>query len=177
MTVERERRCVCFGSSRTATATAAERLAHECGAELARLGWTVMSGGYEGTMGAVSRGAREVGGRVIGVTTPIFEDRRANEALHAEFREPDYLARMATLLRQGHAFVGLPGGLGTLSECTVAWCLASMGHLAGPLLLFRDPWEPVFEAVSKLEEVPDELPSLLHWIDSPSDLERCLGPA
>jgi predicted Rossmann-fold nucleotide-binding protein len=114
---------------------------------------------------------------VIGVTTPVFEDRHANAALHAEFREPDYLARMSTLLRQGQAFVGLPGGLGTLSECAVAWCLASIGHLGGPLLLFRDPWEPVFEAVSNLEEVSEELGSLLRWIDSPRDLARSLGPA
>ena len=101
-------------------------LARACGVMLAELGWTVMTGGYEGAMGEVSRGAREAGGRVIGVTTPLFADRIPNEALHEEWTEPDYLARMSTLLRQGQAFVGLPGGLGTLSECLAATCLASI---------------------------------------------------
>ncbi len=175
MTVER--RCVCFGSSRTDPDGAAGRLAHACGVEIARLGWTLMSGGYEGAMGAASRGAQGTGGRVIGVTTPIFQARTPNAALHEEWTEPDYLARMSTLLRQGHAFLGLPGGLGTLSEWMVAWCLASIGQLPGPLVLFRDPWEPVLLGVCDLEDVGDDLATLVHWIDGPPDLARVLGPA
>jgi uncharacterized protein (TIGR00730 family) len=172
-----ERRCVCFGSSRTDPDGAAGRLAHACGVEIARLGWTLMSGGYEGAMGAASRGAQETGGRVIGVTTPIFQARAPNPALHEEWSEPDYLARMSTLLRQGHAFLGLPGGLGTVSEWMVAWCLASIGQLPGPLVLFRDPWEPVLRRVCDLEDVGDDLATLVHWIDGPPDLSRVLGPA
>jgi uncharacterized protein (TIGR00730 family) len=172
-----ERRCVCFGSSRTDPDSRAGRAAHASGVEIARLGWILMSGGYEGAMGAASQGAREAGGRVIGVTTPVFSRRAAHSSLHEEWEEPDYLARMSTLLRQGHAFLALPGGLGTLSEWMMAWCLASIGQLAGPLVLFRDPWEPVFHRVRELEEFNDDLDHLLHWIDSPEDLSTALGPA
>ena len=152
-------------------------LARACGAVLAELGWTVTTGGYEGAMGEASRGAREAGGRVIGVTTPLFADRIPNEALHEEWTEPDYLARMSTLLRQGHAFVGLPGGLGTLSECLAATCLASIGQLGGPVVLFRDPWEPVFERIAGLDEVGPELAGILIWIDDPSGLRQTPGKA
>lgn len=172
-----ERRCVCFGSSRTDPDSSPGRVAHACGVEIARLGWTVMSGGYEGAMGAVSRGAREAGGRVVGVTTPVFPQRVGNPSLHEEWVEPDYLARMTTLLRQGHAFVGLPGGLGTLSEWMAAWCLASIGQLAGPLVLFRSPWEPVFLQVRELDEAGPDLDHLVQWIDGPEDLSKALGPA
>jgi len=142
--------------------------------EIAGAGWTVMTGGYEGVMGAVSRGARQAGGRVIGVTTPIFTARRANDALHEEWSEPDYLARMGTLLRQGHAFVGLPGGLGTLSEWLVALCLASIRQLGGPVFLFRDPWKPVFDTILTLPEAGPELAGLVHWIDEPASLAEGL---
>lgn len=172
-----ENRCVCFGSSRIDPAGDQARLAQECGSTLAALGWTVMTGGYEGAMGAVSRGAREAGGRVIGITTTVFPERVPNDALHEEWTEPDYLARMSTLLRQGHAFVGLPGGLGTLSECLAATCLASIRQLRGPVILFREPWEPVFDAVGSLPEVGPELDRILSWIDQPAQLRDVLGPS
>jgi predicted Rossmann-fold nucleotide-binding protein len=125
-----------------------------------------MTGGYEGAMGAASRGARQEGGRVIGVTTPIFPERTANDALDAEWSEPDYLARMSTLLRQGDAFVGLPGGLGTLSEWLAAVCLASIGQLDGPVILFRDPWEPVFTEVLRLPEVVSEASKFVRFVNN-----------
>lgn len=172
-----EKRCVCFGSSRTDPDGDAGRAARACGEEIARLGWTLVSGGYEGAMGAASRGAHGAGGRVIGVTTPVFSERVANPALDVHFSEPDYLARMATLLRQGHAFVGLPGGLGTVAEWVTAWCLASIGHLGGPLVLFREPWEPLVRQIAGLEEVPAPMTDLVRWIDVPGDLREVLGPA
>lgn len=172
-----EKRCVCFGSSRTDPDSDAGRAARACGEEIARLGWTLVSGGYEGAMGAASRGARAASGRVIGVTTPVFTRRVANPALDAQFTEPDYLARMSTLLRQGDAFVGLAGGLGTMAEWVTAWCLASIGHLGGPLILFRDPWEPLVARIAGLEEVPAPLVDLVRWIEAPQDLREVLGPA
>jgi hypothetical protein len=136
-----------------------------------------MTGGYEGAMGQVSRGARDSGGRVIGVTTPVFPERIPNSALHEQWTEPDYLARMSTLLRQGHAFVGLPGGLGTLSECLAATCLASIQQLGGPIVLFRDPWEPVFERIAALAEVGPAVDRLVSWIEDPAELRHTPGKA
>lgn len=136
-----------------------------------------MTGGYEGVMGAVSRGAREEGGRVIGVTTPVFVERVPNEALSEEWSEPDYLARMSTLLRQGHAFVGLPGGLGTLAEWLTAVCLASIGQLGGPVILFRDPWEPVFAQVMRLPEVDQEGAKFVRLVNNVDELMAALESA
>ena len=112
-----------------------------------------------------------------GVTTPVFADRTPNEALHEVWSEPDYLARMGTLLRQGHAFVGLPGGLGTLAEWLAAVCLASIDQLGGPLVLFREPWEPIFETVLALPETGPEIARLVHWIEDPAELATVLRSA
>ena len=166
---------VCFGSSRVLDGQPAHDLAVEVGRVLARRGWTVCSGGYDGTMGAVSRGAREAGGRVEGVITPIFADRQANAHLDAVFSEPDYLARMGTLCRQGHGFLALPGGLGTLSEWTTVWCLLSIRQVPGPLYLFEDPWRAVAEPILALPEVADRFAELLHFVRDADDLDRALA--
>jgi uncharacterized protein (TIGR00730 family) len=170
-----ERRMVCFGSSRIGESDPAFALGLRVGAVLARNGWTVLSGGYAGAMEAVSRGARGAGGRAIGVTTPIFADREPNAHLDAVWSEPDYPARLAALCRQGHGFLALPGGLGTLSEWTTVWCLLSIGQVAGPLYLFEDPWRGIFEPILALPEVGEVRAGLLHWLGDAGDLDRALA--
>ena len=172
-----QRRIVCFGSSRVGPEHPATRTAHEVGRILAERGIAVVSGGYDGTMGAVSEGAASAGGVVIGVTTPIFSERRANPHVAVEWTEPDYLSRLSTLCRQAHGFVALPGGLGTLSEWVTAWCLLSIGQAVGPLYLFEDPWRRVFDTLITLEEIRPPHAELLHWLREPADLGRALDAA
>ena len=167
-------RFVCFGSSRCAPDSRAAHEAYEVGRVLGKRRITVSSGGYDGAMGAVSRGAREAGGHVLGVTTAIFASRTPNADLHHEFVEPDYPGRLATLLRQGHGFVALPGALGTASEWITAWCLATIGQLGGPLFVFEDPWRPLADAVSALEEANPDHGALLHWVRDARDFETQL---
>lgn len=167
-------RIVCFGSSRVEPSDLAWKLAHEVGATLARHGCSVLSGGYEGTMGAVTRGAAEAGGRTLGVITPIFPDREPNAHLDEVFVEPDYVSRMSFLLRGGDGYVALPGALGTLSEWLSAWCLASIDQLGGPLWVFEDPWRPVVEAVEKLPEMGGRLSHHVQWLETADDLDRAL---
>ena len=67
-----------------------KELAEQVGELLGSRGLTVISGGYEGAMGAVSRGAARTGGHVVGITTSIFSDREANAHLDEVHVEPDY---------------------------------------------------------------------------------------
>jgi len=62
-----------FGSSRREENSIHYREAYELGSALARAGHAVLTGGYGGSMAAVSRGAAEAGGRVIGVTCALFD--------------------------------------------------------------------------------------------------------
>jgi uncharacterized protein (TIGR00725 family) len=57
-----------FGGSQPREGDAAYAEAMELGRLLAERGHIVLTGGYIGTMEAVSRGARQAGGHVIGVT-------------------------------------------------------------------------------------------------------------
>lgn len=174
-----EKRVVVFGSSRLQEGTDGWAMAEAAGALLGERRVTVISGGYDGAMGAVSRGARSQGGRVVGITTSIFTDRSANEQLHEERVEPDYPSRLAALLRAGDGFLALPGGLGTLSEWTTAWTLSTIGQLGGPLWIFRDPWGPIIEQTLALPEVAGTHAAHLQIVDDleelATDLDRWLS--
>ncbi len=62
-----------FGSAMVQPGESAYQDAQELGSALAKMGWSVATGGYAGTMEAVSRGARQEGGHTFGVTCDQIE--------------------------------------------------------------------------------------------------------
>jgi len=91
---------------------------------LADKGHTVITGGYMGTMEAVSRGANEAGGHVIGVTCDEIErwrGSRANPWVIEEWKVATLQERMIRLIDSCDAAIALPGGVGTLAEITLMW--------------------------------------------------------
>lgn len=103
--------------------------ARRLGRTLAEAGATVVTGGYGGVMEAVSEGAAEAGGRVIGVTAPrLFPHRTGpNQFVRTEIPAHDAQERDRFLLETASATITLPGSIGTVVEFTEAWREA---HLA-----------------------------------------------
>ncbi len=62
-----------YGSNAPKDGEAEYEQARALGRLLAQQGYVVATGGYAGTMEAASRGAKEAGGYVIGVTTSLFD--------------------------------------------------------------------------------------------------------
>lgn len=96
-----------------------EQAAHAVGAELARAGITVVTGGLGGVMAAACRGAREAGGRTVGILPGL--DRRAANAF-VEVALPTGLgeARNLLVVRSAQVVVAVGGEYGTLSELALA---------------------------------------------------------
>ena len=86
--MDRKKTIAVFGSSRRDENSPFWAEAYELGRVLATAGYTVLSGGYGGSMGAVSRGAAECGGQVIGVTCATFDPAPCNEWLTEEVKAP-----------------------------------------------------------------------------------------
>ena len=61
-----------FGSSRCVKGDQEYIFAENIGNMLGKLGHNVATGGYQGTMEAISKGASKHGVNVIGVTVPSF---------------------------------------------------------------------------------------------------------
>ena len=157
-----------FGGSRVLPDSAEYTAARQLGEKLAEHGFEVVTGGYSGVMEAVSRGAKERGGRVIGVTVEVVArtfERVPNEFLDQEVQTAALLERIDKLVELGDAFVVLPGGAGTLAELGIAWNLAIFGVLRDkPLIVVGAGWERVLRTmIEHLHTVESDL-RFLHLV-------------
>lgn len=156
------------------------RDAYDLGRRLAAAGFEVVTGGYEGAMAAVSRGAREAGGTSHGVTLSLFDPLEPNPWLTAEVRAKLLGERLDRFYDLADAFVVLPGGTGTLLEFAYVWNLAVIGALdRRPIVLLADPWRPVVDFLARrLIIVPEDLKHLTFVAtvkDAVTYLRRVLG--
>lgn len=138
-----------FGGSQCLPGDPAYEQAQYLGKKLGAAGFTVLSGGYMGTMEAVSRGAAEAGGHVIGVTCDEIERWRPvgrNAWVLEEWRLPTLRERLFMLIDSGEAALALPGGAGTLAEVAMMWTNLVTGGLSPrPLILIGTEWHSTFD--------------------------------
>jgi hypothetical protein len=167
-----------FGGSQPKDGSKPYAEAVELGRSLARLGHTVLTGGYLGTMEAVSRGAAEAGGHVIGVTCAEIERWRrirVNSWVSQEWKRETLIERLQTLIEACDVALALPGGPGTLTEISLTWNLMIVGAVGRkPLILIGDAWRSVFaELFLRLGDyIPQDQRVLLQFAsDSNSALE------
>ncbi len=113
--------------------------AAELGMEMALRKWTlVYGGGKSGLMGAVARGVKSNGGRVVGVIPEFMKVREL------EFTEADELISVLTMRERkmlmetrADAFLALPGGWGTLEELMEILTLAHLEVLRKPVVILN----------------------------------------
>ena len=138
-----------FGGAQPQPGTPAYQEAYLLGKLLADAGHTVLTGGYIGTMEAVSKGASEAGGYVIGVTCEEIERWRPvgpNRWVKEERRTRTLMERLEALITGCDAAIALPGGPGTLTEISLMWNLMIVESLhRRPLVLVGEGWQSVFD--------------------------------
>lgn len=107
-----------FGSARFDATHRYYELARQTGAELARAGFTVMTGGGPGVMEAANRGARDAGGRSVGCNIALPAEQKPNAYLDRFVECRYFFVRKVLLAKYSYAFIAAPGGYGTLDELT-----------------------------------------------------------
>ena len=95
------------------------QLAEAVGAEVARAGAVLLTGGREGAMAAASRGAHNAGGLTIGIL-PGSSREEANPFVDLSIPTGMGEMRNALLIRSADGVVAVGGGVGTLSEIALA---------------------------------------------------------
>jgi uncharacterized protein (TIGR00730 family) len=136
-----------FGSARFGESHRYYALARRIGSEIARLGFTVVTGGGPGIMEAANRGAREAGGRSVGCNILLPREQAPNRYLDLLVTFRYFFVRKVMLVKYSQAFVILPGGFGTLDEAYEAATLIQTGKIRDFPLIFvgTDYWGPLFD--------------------------------
>ncbi len=159
--------------------------AAELGRELVSRGWgLVYGGGKTGMMGAIARGVKQSGGRVVGVIPEFMKVREL------AYDEADELVTVITMRERkllmetrADAFVALPGGWGTLEEILEILTLRQLDVVRKPCVLFNqdgfyDPLLKLFQhmlaekffkpANMDLFRVAATIPEIFEQIDAPT---------
>jgi uncharacterized protein (TIGR00730 family) len=161
-----------FGSAAPQPGSGDYDQAYGLGRLLAQAGYTVATGGYSGTMAAVSQGAHDAGGHVVGVTCGQIERFRplgCNEWVKEEIKYETLRERLMHLVTHNDGMVVLPGGIGTLSEMALAWSFLQTGEIERrPLVLLGDMWRRTVEAFARPTYVPEMHQALLSFADTPA---------
>lgn len=118
-----------FGSARVKIESPHYELARKMGAAIARLGFTVMTGGGPGIMEAANRGAKEIGGRSVGCGIELPHEQKPNAWLDRSVTLHYFFVRKTLLVKYSYAFVVMPGGAGTLDEFSEALTLIQTGKI------------------------------------------------
>lgn len=134
-----------FGSARFGSDHLYYQQARHMGAELAKLGFSVMTGGGPGIMEAANRGAREAGGRSVGCNIQLPHEEKPNAYLDTFVEFHYFFIRKLMLVKYSYAFVAFPGGFGTMNEIFETAVLIQTGKIRRfPLVLMgREYWEPL----------------------------------
>lgn len=157
---ENKKRITVFGGSRCTAEAAEYREALQLGRLLVEAGFDVCSGGYAGIMEAVSIGAHEAGGHVIGITMDQFIA-APNPYLKTIVPSKDFYGRLERLIMDSDGYIAMRGGMGTLTEISLVWNkLQTRVMPQKPLILVGDCWRQVVEACR------------LHLVVSESDLSH-----
>ena len=141
-----------FGSARIAEGHPYYSLGRDLGHRIARLGFTVMTGGGPGLMEAANRGAREAGGRSVGCNIRLPQEQAPNRYLDRWVTCRRFFVRKVLLFKYSYAFVALPGGLGTLDELFEALTLIQTGKIRNfPVVLIGTGyWKPLVDLLQRM---------------------------
>ncbi|MDH3494230.1 MAG: LOG family protein [Acidobacteriota bacterium] len=164
---DHEKMVTIFGGSKCGPGSAEYKQALEVGQRLAGAGYTICTGGYLGVMEAASKGARENGGRVLGVVMNQFRS-EPNRFLTDKVATDHFYDRLQALIQRSMGFIAIRGGMGTVTEISLVWNKLQTGVLRDrPLVLLGECWSGVVESWKKNLVVSDSDVSLLRFAATP----------
>lgn len=142
-----------FGSARFKEDHKYYALTRKLSAEIAKLGFTIMTGGGPGIMEAANRGAKDVGGKSVGCNIILPHEQQANPYLDKWVNIKYFFVRKTLLIKYSYAFVVMPGGFGTMDELFEALTLVQTNVIeAFPIIVFcKDFQKELMDYIEKLK--------------------------
>jgi uncharacterized protein (TIGR00730 family) len=141
------RKVVVFGSARTPPNSPDYQVAVDFACEMVRHGFMLITGGSDGLMGAVQRGAGRAHSFALNIR--LRSEQRLNEAIEDDPKLITlnyFFTRKLSFVKEAHAFALFPGGFGTMDEAFEVLTLMQTGKARiVPVVLLDEPggkyWE------------------------------------
>ena len=122
------------------------------GRHIADSGFNVCSGGYSGSMEAISKGAMNAGGNTIGIGVKGNES-KPNEYIKEFILAENLMERILTLINKADAYVIFRGGTGTLLEISATLELMNKKTMPEKKMIFyTDFWKDMIEILKQDSE-------------------------
>ncbi len=164
-----------YGSARFEPDSEHYKNAEKIGAELSKLGFTIMTGGGPGIMEAANKGAYEAGGYSVGVNIILPFEQKPNPYLHKWIDIPYFFIRKFLLMKYSYAYVVMPGGMGTLDELFEAITLIQTKIIQNfPIVIFDKTYHKELiehiELMIKQESISPQDKDLIFVTDSTEEV-------
>ncbi|NNE63482.1 MAG: TIGR00730 family Rossman fold protein [Gammaproteobacteria bacterium] len=169
-----------FGSARTKPDDPYYIQTVDIASRLAKEGFSIISGGGPGIMGAANKGAAEAGGKSIGLNIKLPREQHPNPYQNIAFEFRYFFVRKVMFIKYSTGYVCMPGGFGTLDEFFEALTLMQTEKIYPmPLILFgSEYWQDLFDWINgtllQHEVISNEDIELLHMTDDPDEVIRII---
>jgi uncharacterized protein (TIGR00730 family) len=154
-----------FGSARVARTSRTYKATEKLARLLAENKFNVISGGGPGVMEAANKGAREGGGRSVGLNIHLPSEQKPNRYADVRLDFKYFFIRKVMFVKYAVAYVIMPGGFGTLDELFEALTLIQTKRIRSfPVVLMDSKyWKGLLDWLKK--------PLLKSGFVSPGDLD------
>jgi len=169
-----------FGSARVRPGDETYEKTVTLARELAKNGYHIITGGGPGIMEAGNKGAQEGGAKSIGLNIHLPLEQKPNTYADVKLEFKYFFVRKLMFVKYAQAYIGMPGGFGTLDEIFEALTLIQTKRIKPfPVILVgSDYWNGLLDWIKstlltrKLIS-PEDL-DLITVLDKPEDVVKTI---
>lgn len=166
-----------FGSARSKSGSQEYKAAEKLSRLLVQAGYGVITGGGPGVMEAANKGASEAGGISVGLHIKLPHEQTCNPYVTTRCSFRYFFVRKFMFVKYAHAYVVMPGGMGTIDELSEAFVLAQTGrNKPFPIVLYNAAfWSGLMNWLKNSMASEgfiraEELDRLLHLCNTPEEV-------
>jgi len=165
-----------FGSARTKPGDKYYEVAERIAKGLAQACYAVITGGGPGIMEAANKGAASVDGVSVGLNINLPFEQEANPYTNIPLSFKYFFVRKVMFIKYAMAFIGMPGGFGTLDELFEAITLIQTQRIKSfPIILVgKSYWSGLLdwikETLMEAGNIKEEDLCLFNIIDDPDEV-------